>query len=343
MAAMIVVNNPGDWTAVFPPLLHASWTGLTFADLVFPSFIFVMGVALPLAIARRRTAGATTTELYQHMGRRVVVLVALGLVLNAVSAWPQIWPLRFPGVLQRIALSYFVASLIVMEVRPSRWLAVAGALLIGHWALLALIPFGEHPAGTITPDHNLARFVDTLVFGQHALANPNDPEGLVGTLTAAATAIFGAAAGDWIRRAPTSAARLRALAAAGGVALGLGLLWSRALPLSKPLWTGSFVLVTAGLTTLALAVIDFVVDVRRVRRWCRPFVWLGANALAIYVGSEIVRRVIEARKAWLFWEVLEPAFRPSPELASFVMAVGVLAVWIAVGGVLYRYGVRVRV
>jgi predicted acyltransferase len=343
VAGMILVNNPGDWTAVYPPLLHAYWTGLTVADLVFPAFIFAMGVAMPFAFARRRVTEASTREIYKQIARRVTLLIALGLVLNAVNAWPNVSPLRLPGVLQRIALAYFFASIVVLNVRSSRWLLVAASLLVVHWAFLVLVPFGDHPSGAMTPDDNLARSIDTLVFGRHALI-PNDPEGLLGTLTASATAMFGAAAGEWIRRAPTSAVRLRVLVTGGAVALGLGLLWSRALPLSKPLWTGSFVLVTAGLTTLALALVDFVVDVRGLRRWSRPFVWLGANAIAIYVGSEIVRRLLDARKAWLFWEVLEPALRPWPlEIASFAIAVGFLAVWIAVGAVLYRYRVNVRV
>ena len=351
VAGMIVVNNPGDWSAVFPPLLHAYWTGITFADLVFPAFVFVMGVAMPLAFAWRRGAGATSSDLYNHIGRRVAVLIALGLALNAVSAWPDAWPLRFPGVLQRIALSYLIASLVVLHVRPSRWLVVAAAFLVGHWALLALVPFGGHPAGTMTPEHNLARYIDTFVFGRHALTIPVEPEGLLGTLTASATAILGATVGRLVRQPPAPAARGPALVIAGAVFLVIGLVWSGALPLSKPLWTGSFVLVTAGVTTLTLAVIDFVVDVRGLRRWCRPFVWLGANALPLYVGSEIVRRLLDAAvitqvsgsttsKAWLFWEVLEPAFRARPEIASLVFAVGMVAVWIVLGGILYRSETR---
>ena len=276
----------------------------------------------------------------------MALLIALGLVLNAVSS--NVSPLRLPGVLQRIALAYFVASMVVLHVRPSRWLAVAAAACCSATGRsLALVPFGDHPAGTMTPDHNLARFIDTLVFGRHALTIPIDPEGLLGTLTASATAVLGAVAGESVRRAPDNAARLRGLTAGSAAALGLGLLWSRALPLSKPLWTGSFVLVTAGLTTIAFALMYFIVDVRGLRRWSRPFVWLGANALAIYVGSEVVRRLLDAAvvtqgsgrttpKAWVFWEVLEPAFRPWSEAASFVFAVGVLAIWMVVAGVLYR-------
>ena len=347
IAGMIVVNNPGDWGAVFPPLMHAFWTGFTLADLVFPAFIFVTGMAAPIALARRREAGASRTELYKHIGRRAAVLVALGLALNAVSSWPEPWPLRFPGVLQRIGMAYLIAAVVVLRVRPSRWLSLSAALLVSHWALLALVPFGDQPAGTMTPDHNLAGYIDTLVFGRHALAIPIEPEGLLGTLSASATAILGAAAGDLVRRQRGNSVVVRALAIPGGAAVAIGLAWSRVLPISKPLWTGSFVLVTAGIAALALALIYFVVDVRGRRRWCRPLVWLGVSPLAVYIGSEVVRRLLDepvirlgpgrtTPKAWLFWEVLEPAFGSWPEVASLGFALGVLAVWIAVAGVLYR-------
>jgi predicted acyltransferase len=355
VAGMIVVNNPGDWTAVFPPLLHAYWTGLTLADVVFPAFIFLMGAAMPFAFDRRRADGSSSSKLYRHMARRVVFLIAIGLALNAMSAWPDVAPLRLPGVLQRIALTYLVAGVVVLHVRPSRWLAAAAAFLIGHWALLVLVPFGGYPAGTMTPDHNLARFLDTLVFGRHALSIPNEPEGLLGTLPASASALLGAAAADVIRRAPGDAVRLRALIAGGAAALVIGLIWSRALPLSKPLWTGSCVLVTAGLTAMVLGAIYWLVDARGLRRWCRPFAWLGVNALAIYIGSEIVRRLLDAAvvrldfgrttpKAWLFWEVLEPALPAWPtEFVSFLFGLGILAMWMGFGAMLNRYRIRVRV
>ena len=350
VAGMIVVNNPGDWTAVFSPLLHAYWTGVTLADLVFPAFVFTMGAALPVAVARRGAAGAS----YRRICLRAILLFALGLVLNAVSAWPHVSPLRIPGVLQRIALAYLIAGFIVLQVRPSRWLAVATVLVMGHWAFLALVPFGGHVAGTMTPDDNLARFIDTRVFGRHALTIPIDPEGLLGTLPAAATAVLGAAAGELLRVRSAGVIRTRTLAAAGAAAVALGYVWSLFLPLSKPLWTGSFVLVTAGVTTLALALIDFEVAVRGRRRWRRPLVWLGTNALVVYAGSEVLRRLLDAAivpqavglttpKAWLFWGVLEPAFRSSPEAGSLLFAIGVLVVWIGVGAVLYRYRVSVRV
>jgi predicted acyltransferase len=355
IAAMIVVNNPGDWSAVFPQLLHAYWFGLTAADVIFPAFVFVMGAATALSIAAAREHQLALQTLYTRLVRRVVLLIALNLVLNAVSAWPNVWPLRVPGVLQRIAIAHLVTALVVLHLPPPRrWFVIAG-LLVGHWALLTLVPFDGQPAGTLTPERNLARYIDTLVFGRHALTIPNDPEGLLGTLTAAATALLGAAAGEWIRGGPGNRARPTTLTAAGVVGIVIGLGWSVALPLSKPLWTGSFVLVTAGVTTVVLAMVSRLVDVGAVTRWSQPFVWLGVNAIAVYVGSEMVGDLLEGSwlsfgfgrtspKAWVFWELLNPAFPSVPlEWLSLAMAMVYLTLWMAIAGVLWRFRVRVRV
>jgi predicted acyltransferase len=169
-----------------------------------------------------------------------------------------------------------------------------------------------------------------------------------------ATALLGAVAGELIRRRGGHAASVRLLLVYGAAALGVGVVWSGVLPLSKPLWTGSFVLVAAGLATLALAAAHFVVDVRGQRRWSRPFLWLGVNPLAIYVGSEVVGRLMEhvsfvladtraTPKAWLFWEFFAPAFGHRPaEWASLAYAAAFTAVWIGFAGLLYRWRIRVR-
>jgi predicted acyltransferase len=355
IAAMILVNNPGEWTAVFPQLFHAAWTGCTAADLVFPWFIFIMGFAMPFAFARRHGQGDERARVAGRIGRRVVLLIAIGVCLNAVAAWPSAAPVRFPGVLQRIALSYAIAAAVVLYLNVSEWMIAAAVLLIGHWALLALVPFGGYQGGTLTPEHNLARYVDTVVFGRHALAIPNDPEGLLGTLSAAATALIGALAADLVRRARNDAERLRKLAIVGALVLAAGLAWSRVLPLSKPLWTGSFVFVVSGLAMLVFAAIYAIVDVGRLSSWSRPFLWLGVNPLAIYVLSEIVGHALDgvwvrqaggrtSPKAWLFWRVLQPAMRPAAtEWASLAFGLAFAALWMAVAGVLYQRRIRIQV
>ena len=253
------------------------WFGCTFADLVFPWFVFIMGVAMPLAFARRHQRGDRTSQVFGRIAQRVLLLIGLGLALTAVASWPAVVSLRFPGVLQRIALSYLVAAFIVWNLGIRGWITAIAVLLLGHWALLALVPFGGFPGGTLTPEHNLARYLDTLVFGRHALTIPNDPEGLLGTLPAAATALIGAVAGELMRRAANDRARFRALIIFGAAAFVAGLAWSFALPLSKPLWTGSYVLVVTGLGMLALALIYLVVDVCGLRAWARPLLWLGVE------------------------------------------------------------------
>ncbi len=355
IAAMILVNNPGDWNSVFPPLLHAYWFGCTFADLVFPWFVFIMGVAMPLAFARRHQRGDRTSQVFGRIAQRVLLLIGLGLALTAVASWPAVVSLRFPGVLQRIALSYLVAAFIVWNLGIRGWITAIAVLLLGHWALLALVPFGGFPGGTLTPEHNLARYLDTLVFGRHALTIPNDPEGLLGTLPAAATALIGAVAGELMRRAANDRARFRALIIFGAAAFVAGLAWSFALPLSKPLWTGSYVLVVTGLGMLALALIYLVVDVCGLRTWARPLLWLGVNPLAIYVSSEVIGHLLErvfwlpgsgrnTPKAWLFWRYVEPAFHRWPTVwASFAFGMAYVALWVMVAGVLYSRRIRIQV
>jgi predicted acyltransferase len=349
--AMIVVNNPGDWNAVFPPLLHAYWNGCTFADVLFPWFIFIMGFAMPFAFARRREGGHGRAQLYRRIAQRAALLVLLGLILNAAAAFPAVAPLRLPGVLQRLAVSYLLASLAVLHFEPVVWAAAAGIVLLGHWAVLALVPFAGYPGGTIGPDHNLAGYVDAIVFGRHAMTTPIDPEGLLGTLPAAATALLGAVIGEFIRISSSAASRLRQLAGGGAIALTLGLAWSRVLPLNKHLWTGSFVLVTAGVATLTLGLIYLAVDISGLRSWARPFVWLGVNPLAIYCCSELVGHMLDAPwlhgttpKAWLFWGVLQPAlnFRFA-EWTSLAFAIAYASLWTVVAGALYQRGIRIQV
>jgi len=352
---MILVNNPGDWSAVFPPLMHAYWTGWTLADLVFPWFIFIMGFAMPFALARRHEQGQAIRNLDGRIARRAALLIALGLILNGAASWPSVVPLRYPGVLQRIALSYLIGALVVLHLDVARWVVAVALLLLGHWAVLALLPFGDYPAGTLTPQHNVSGYLDALVFGGHALTRPVDPEGLLGTLPSAATALVGALAGRQVQHASTNGARLRKL---GILAFGMfvvGLLWSRLLPLSKPLWTGSYVAVVTGLAVLAFSVIYVVVDVLQLRSWARPFLWLGVNPLAIYFLSEVVGHLLDnvtihvdggrtTLKAWLFWIALEPAFlRWRPEWASFAFAVVFAGIWIAAAGLLYRHRIRIQV
>jgi predicted acyltransferase len=327
IAAMIVVNNPGNWNAVFAPLTHADWNGCTLADVVFPFFIFILGAALAFALGRRLDRGQDVRNLLARIGRRAAALVVLGLVLNAAAAYPAFSSMRIPGVLQRIGLVYLLAAVIAIYARPWQRAIAVVTLLLGHWAVLGLV----HLPGVLAAydqQHNVAGAIDQAVFGTHILTRTGDPEGLLGTLPAVGTALLGLFAGARLRReqsagdpgspgspvspgSPGSGRSGRSLVTAGLALLAVGLAWGRVLPVNKSLWTGSFVAVTAGLAASLLAVFHRLIDVNvhrahRAHRahqaqlghlghrlWARPFTWLGFNPLAIYFLSELVGHVLD--------------------------------------------------
>jgi len=355
IAAMILVNNPGDWNAVFPPLLHADWNGLNAADVVFPFFVFIMGCAMPFAFARRDAQADGEWRAGARLLRRGLALVGLGLVLNAMAALPHLSALRVPGVLQRLGLTYVLAAFVVRSCGSTAQAVVALALVAGHWAVLTLVPFAGQLAAPLTRAHNLAGSIDVRVFGSHTLVPGFDPEGLLGTAPTVATALAGALAGSWLRRHSHRDAQLAGLGVGGAVAVAAGLAWSLAWPINKPLWTGSYVFVTAGLAALTLAACLYLIDMRGIRRWDRPFLWLGVNPLAIYFCSELVGHLIErpllpasftysAPKDWLYWHLVSPlAGVDRAEWASLLFAVAFVACWVGVSAELYRREVRIRV
>ena len=355
IAAMILVNNPGDWNAVFTPLVHTDWSGFTAADAVFPFFVFIMGCAMPFAFARRETRPGGRWRASGRLLRRAAILVGLGLLLNLAAAWPQVSTLRVPGVLQRLGITYLLAALIVQSCGSAAQALIAAALLLAHWAAMTLIPFGGHAAGPLTKGHNLAGFVDAAVFGSHTLMPGFDPEGLVGTAPTIATAILGAIAGRWLQQAPNRRAQIAGLTAGGAAAIVAGLLWSTAWPINKPIWTGSYALLTAGLAAVALAACVYSVDEHEHRRWARPLLWLGVNPLAIYFCAEFTGHLIErpllpaalgggGLKDLLHWRIFAPlAGDNAGEWASLAFAVAFVSCWIGVAALLDRRGIRIRV
>ena len=345
VAAMILVNNPGDWNSVFSPLLHSDWNGWTFADVVFPFFVFIMGCAMPFAFARRRERHGAEWRATKRLLRRAGMLILLGLALNLELAAPHFSAVRIPGVLQRLAVTYLAAALIVRGTGIVGQTAIAAALMVGHWALLALVPIGG-TAGVslITRDHNLAGYVDAYVFGSHTLVPNFDPEGLLGTAPTIATALLGALAGQWLRRHDDHRRQVIGLLIGAAVAIALGLAWSTVWPINKPLWTGSYALLMSGLAAATLAVCVFVVDVAGVRRWVLPFLALGVNPLAIYFGSEFVGHLLDRRKDWIYWGAFAKlGGGTGDEWASLLYAVAYVGCWLVVAVVLYRRHIRIRV
>src|SRR5712692_468426 len=342
---MILVSTPGTWEAVYWPLEHAAWDGWTPTDLVFPFLLFAMGAAVPFAIARRR---ATERRIRHHIMRRALILFALGLMPNAIETPPPlVWStFRIPGVLQRIALVY--AAVAVLTERTSRRTQAVAAVsaLAGYWAVMMLVPVPGAGRDVLTPEGNLASFVDRLLLGRHLAHGLWDPEGLLSTIPAITTAVFGVFAGDWLNRPGETPHRSASLLAAGLLAAALGLLWDLVFPINKNLWTSSFALFSGGLATAGLAACHWVLDIRRWRGWDGPFMAFGRNPLAGYalsvgLDSLLTRWTVSADTS-LKGSIYQYVFAErmirccGAEAASLGYALAYVAVWGVVLGVMYR-------
>ena len=279
---MIIVNNPGSWSHVYPPLLHSKWHGWTPTDLVFPFFLFIVGTAMWYSF--KKSDHRLTSAMSLKIIKRTVIIFALGLFLNAFPFTDfQFESWRIMGVLQRIALAYGVASFLVLSfpIRASYW--SSAVVLMGYWGILLLFG-GEHP---LTLQDNVVRTLDLRLLGESHLYGgygiPFDPEGLLSTLPAVVNVLFGYFAGKLIdehKNKKEVAIKLSLWGLAGFV---LALIWNPFFPINKPIWTSSYVLLTCGLAAILLAFLIWLIDIKGVRRWAHPFLVYGMNPLFIYV------------------------------------------------------------
>lgn len=344
MAAMVVVNNPGDWDSVYAPLLHAEWHGWTPTDLIFPFFLFIVGVSITLS---RRSAS------WGSIARRAAIIFALGLFLNGFPRFDlQTW--RIPGVLQRIAVCYLIAAGLYRIV-PARstatgrlraaggLAAAAAALCVVYWLVMTRVAPPGGAAGDLSPEGNLGAHIDRAIMAGHLWRPQWDPEGLLSTLPAIATALFGVVAGVWITSTATAARKTTGLVAGGLVGLVLGYAWSPFFPINKPLWTSSYVLFTAGAASLLLGVCYWTIDVRGWRGWTKPFVILGANAIALYVASGLLADTLALTGAGRDAYVNIFAPLASPKNASLLYALANLALLFVPLAWMYRRRIFLRV
>jgi predicted acyltransferase len=346
IAGMILVNNPGSSRAVYAPLLHADWNGWTVADLIFPCFLFMVGTSLLISCQRRRQQGATDGNLLLHVLWRSLALIAIGLVLNGLFFLP--WhEVRVPGVLQRIGVVYFFATMITLTVRRRGRIFLTVLLLAGYWGLMMLVPSPSHAPGDVSQEGNLASFVDRQLMTGHLWRRDWDPEGLLSTIPAIATALCGTFAAEWILSASSRSRIAAGMLGGGCLALAIGYAWGFAFPINKNLWTSSFAVLTAGFAALALGVCYWIVDVRGLRRWAQPAVFIGMNPLAIYVASEIVGELLRICKLpngvvaqqWMFRLLANVS---TEEMASLMWAITYVWIWVAVAWLMHRKGVFIK-
>lgn len=268
---------------------HMPWAGFRFYDMIFPLFLFIIGVVLPFSLGKRMEDGDTKKQIVAKVLRRTAAMFLLGLVYNGLFHFDGWDHLRIFGVLQRLAFGYLCASLFVLYVRPRvQAMAIVGILLF-YWALMALAPVPGFPHGTYTPEGNFANYVDRLILLPHQMyTNYGDPEGPISDIPAVATALLGVLTGYWLKREQPENRKTLGLLFAGLVLIGLGLVWSPLFPIIKKLWTSSYVLVAGGCSMMLVGVFHWAFDVRGWYRWALPLTIIGMNSILIYMLSEIV-------------------------------------------------------
>ncbi|MCB9849628.1 MAG: DUF5009 domain-containing protein [Phycisphaerales bacterium] len=403
---MILVNNPGTWAHIYPPLRHAEWNGCTPTDLVFPFFLFIVGVSMAFSLAKRRDSGAPKLLLMAHVVRRSVILFLVGLSMGGFPDFRLIGPfllviaglqllfpdkpnveqsasstarakklvglamlvggviffaidfgyfhakgLRVPGVLQRIAACYFLASSVVICFGLRGSGVVATIILIAYALVVAYVPAPDGYQADVTGQDGLLHdWLDNQVLAGHLYRERPDPEGLLSTLPATATVLLGLLTGAWLRRGRDGHATLVGLFVAANVCLFAGLCLDLFIPLNKKTWSSSYVIYTAGLALHVLAMCYWTIDVRGWRRWCGPLLVFGSNAIVVFVASSLTAKMSHrwhvseggpSVGGWLYQHAF--ASWAAPQTASLLYAISYVLLWLVLMYPLYRRRVFVRI
>jgi predicted acyltransferase len=295
IAGMILVNNPGSWSYVYPPLAHAEWHGWTPTDLIFPFFLFIVGVAITLSLDGRIARGESQRKILLRVLRRSIILFALGLFLSGFPYF-HLSRIRIPGVLQRIAGCYFIAALIFMKTKIRGQVVAAVVLLVVYWLLMKLVPVPGYGAGGLEKEGNLAAYIDNLLMHGHLWRPTWDPEGILSTMPAIGTTIFGILTGHWLKTNRSIGQKTVGLLLAGGAAAVMGQVMNVWFPINKSLWTSSYVVFTAGMALIFLGVCCWLVDGKGFQKLFTPFIIFGVNPITVFVLSGIVARLMDLYK-----------------------------------------------
>jgi predicted acyltransferase len=354
VAAMILVNNPGDWAHIYPPLEHAAWNGCTPTDLIFPFFLFIVGVSIVYALSSRKSAVEEHPAVMRKVFKRSLILFGLGLLLSLFPRF-DFGTVRIMGVLQRIALVFLFCSLIFLKttVRTQLWL-LAG-LLVGYWLLMTLVPVPGVGYANLEPTTNLGAWLDRTILTEPHLWKTSkvwDPEGLLGTIPAVGTGLVGMLTGIWLRKPNEPGNKIAWLLVLGNAAILAGMVWDGWFPINKALWTSSYVLFTGGLAMNGLAMCYWLIDVQGYRRWTKPFVVFGVNAITVFFLSGLIPRIMNlilvdlngekvGLKTWLYETFFTPYF--SPINASLAGALTFVLIWLVILWMMYNKRIIIKV
>lgn len=344
IAAMVLVNNPGTWSSIYWPLEHAEWNGWTPTDLVFPFFLFIVGVSITLAFARRVEEGSVKRDLYFKVLKRSAIIFGLGLFLNGFPYF-NLTTIRIAGVLQRIAVCYLIASLIFLTTKARTQLLIAVALLIAYCLVMTNLAAPGYAPGDLSKEGSIASFIDRVVLRQHIWKQGRvyDPEGLLSTVPAVVTTLLGILTGHWLRTERSRYEKVVVMFVAGAICVALGWAWNPFFPINKSLWTSSYVLFTAGLALELLALCYWVIDIQGYRRWAWPFEVFGVNALALFVGTGLMVKLMALGhvQGWIFRNLFLSWAQPIN--ASLFYAIAFILLWLVLMWLLYRKRIYIKV
>jgi predicted acyltransferase len=297
---MILVNNPGTWSAIYPPLEHAEWNGCTPTDLIFPFFLFIVGVAISYSLSKRKAQAGDMKSLYLNIFRRGAILFGLGLIL---ASFPfgllfghhfSLDTIRIPGVLQRIAVVYMISSILFLSTNTKFQYWFTGSVLVIYAMIMSFIPVPGIGHANFEPTTNLEAWLDRLILGSHIWSGSKfwDPEGILSTIPAIGSAMLGIFTGNWLRSEKDQTTKTVWLFVWGSVLMVAGWVWSGWFPINKNLWTSSYVLYTAGLALNFLGFCYWFIDVKKITWWIKPFQVYGMNAITVFFLSGILGRIM---------------------------------------------------
>ncbi|MGB4775424.1 MAG: DUF5009 domain-containing protein [Daejeonella sp.] len=362
VAAMILVNNPGDWAHIYAPLEHTEWNGCTPTDLIFPFFLFIVGVSISFALGSKKEQSQNHTKFIWLALKRATILFGLGLFgtlfpkifTNPVEALQLV---RIPGVLQRIAVVFFISALLFIKTNTKTQFRIMVGLLIGYWALMTFVPVPGVGYANLEKETNLAAWLDRTILTEAHLwksAKTWDPEGILSTIPAIATGLFGILIGTWLKRKDREdSVKISWMFSFGVLATILGLLWDLNFPINKSLWTSSYVFYTGGLATIGLAFLYWIIDVQKYHKGTKPFVVYGVNAITVFVLSGLVAKTLNlikvkmpdgkevGSKVWMYETFYAPYF--SPVNASLAGAITFILIWLVILWWMYNKKIIIKV
>ena len=353
IAGMILVNNPGSWKYIYPPFKHAEWHGWTYTDTIFPFFLFIVGVSITFALSKRLELTPSKSTVYRKIIFRTLVIFGIGLFLNAFPFF-HLSSIRIMGVLQRIALCYFAASIIFVNTTKRGQFIWAITLLMVYWAFMTLFPVPDVGSGSFVKNGNFAAYIDRFVLSGHMWSQSKtwDPEGLFSTLPAISTTLFGVLTGHLLKSKLSAYNKIRNMLGWGIVGVLVGYIWNLWLPINKSLWTSSYSVLMAGLASIVLAVCYYIIDIKGYKKISHPFVVFGMNAIAMFVLSVFIAKFLYIIKiirndgiislqGFIYSEFYQMVF--GNYLGSFLFALSFILILYLVAWILYKNKVFIKV